>query len=81
MPATTKKTSYFLEIEPELRSKVKAIAALKGKSMKDWITEAIVAKLEDDIDASEGMASLSDTEGSMPLEAYLESRRGSKRTE
>jgi hypothetical protein len=76
MPDTIKKSSYFLEIAPELRSKVKAIAALKGKSMKDWITEAIITKLEDDIDASEGMASLSDTEGTMPLEAYLESRRG-----
>ena len=75
MPDTVKKTSYFLDIEPELRSKVKAIAALKGKSMKDWIIEAIIAKLEDDIDASEGMASLSDTEGTLSLEAYLESKQ------
>jgi hypothetical protein len=76
MPDTVKKTSYFLDIEPELRSKVKAISALKGKSMKDWITEAIIAKLEDDIDSSEGLASLADTEGTLSLEAYLESRQG-----
>jgi hypothetical protein len=76
MPDALKKSSYFLEIEPGLRSKVKAIAALKGKSMKDWITEAIIAKLEDEIDASEGIASLSDTEGNMSLEAYLELRQG-----
>jgi len=76
MPGTVKKTSYFLDIESELRSKVKAIAALKGKSMKDWITEAIIAKLEDDIDASEGLASLADTEGTLSLEDYLESRQG-----
>ena len=44
--------------------------------MKDWITEAIIAKLEDEIDASEGMASLADTEGTISLEAYLESRQG-----
>jgi sulfate adenylyltransferase subunit 1 (EFTu-like GTPase family) len=74
MPDTAKKTSYFLDIEPDLRSKVKAIAALKGKSMKDWITEAIVAKLEDDIDSSEGLASLADTEGTVSFEAYLASR-------
>ena len=74
MPATVKKTSYFLDIEPELRNKVKAIAALKGKSMKDWITEAIIAKLEDEIDASEGLSSLADTEGTVSLEAYLASR-------
>ena len=50
--------------------------------MKDWLTEAIIAKLEDEIDASEGLASLTDAEGTMSLEAYLESRQGKlKRTE
>ena len=82
MADTIKKTRYFLDIEPELRNKVKALAALKGKTMKDWLTEAIIAKLEDEIDASEGLASLADTEGTMSLEAYLESRQGEpKRTE
>ncbi len=82
MPDTIKKTRYFLDIEPELRNKVKALAALKGKTMKDWLTEAIIAKLEDEIDASEGLASLADSEGTMSLEAYLESRQGEpKRTE
>lgn len=76
MPGTIKKTRYFLDMEPELRNKVKALAALKGKTMKDWLTEAIVAKLEDEIDASEGLASLADSDGTMSLEAYLESRKG-----
>ena len=76
MPDTIKKTRYFLDMEPELRNRVKAFAALKGKSMKDWLTEAIIAKLEDEIDASEGLASLADTEGTMSLEAYLSSRQG-----
>ncbi|MBI4285778.1 MAG: hypothetical protein HY670_07780 [Chloroflexi bacterium] len=75
MPDTAKKTRYFLDIEPELRNRVKAFAALKGKTMKEWLTEAIIAKLEDEIDASEGMASLADTEGTMSLEAYLKSRQ------
>ncbi|MFC1989829.1 hypothetical protein ACFLVW_04640 [Chloroflexota bacterium] len=74
MPDTVKKTRYFLDIEPGLRNRVKALAALKGRTMKDWITEAIIAKLEDEIDASEGLASLSDTEGTISLGAYLESR-------
>ena len=82
MPATAKKTKYYLEIDPELRNRVKAFAALKGKTMRDWLTEAIIAKLEDEIDASEGLASLADTEGTMSLEAYLKSRQGkSKPTE
>ncbi|MFC1965924.1 hypothetical protein ACFLWI_03130 [Chloroflexota bacterium] len=74
MPDTVKKTRYFLDIEPALRNRVKALAALKGRTMKDWLTEAIIAKLEDEIDASEGLASLLDTEGTISLEAYLESR-------
>ena len=76
MPDTAKKTKYYLDIEPELRNRVKAFAALKGKTMRDWLTEAIIAKLEDEIDASEGLASLADTEGTMSLEAYLESLQG-----
>jgi predicted DNA-binding protein len=79
MPDTIKKTRYFLDMEPELRNRVKAFAALKGKSMKDWLTEAIIAKLEDEIDASEGLASLADTEGTMSLEAFLESRQGNSK--
>jgi predicted DNA-binding protein len=82
MPDTLKKTRYFLDIDPNLRNRLKAFAALKGKTMKDWLTEAIIAKLEDEVDASEGLASLADTEGTMSLEAYLESRPGkSKGTE
>ena len=75
MPNIIKRSRYFLDIEPELRNRLKAVAALQGKSMKDWLTEAIIAKLEDEIDTLEGLASLSDTEGTMSLEAYLESRK------
>lgn len=74
MPDTIKKTRYFLDIEPDLRNRFKALAALKGKTMKEWLTEAIIAKLEDEIDASEGLASLADTEGTVFLEAYLAAR-------
>ena len=82
MPDTLKKTRYFLDIDPELRNRLKAFAALKGKTMKDWLTEAIIAKLEDEIDASEGLASLADTEGTISLEAYLDSKQSdSKRAE
>lgn len=75
MPDTLKKTRYFLDIEPGLRNRVKAAAALKGETMKDWLTEAIIAKLEDEIDAAEGLASLADIEGTVSLEDYLKSRR------
>jgi len=75
MPDTIKKTRYFLDIDPDIRNRLKASAALKGKTMREWVTEAIIAKLEDEVDGSEGLASLADTEGTMSLEAYLESRK------
>ena len=76
MPGIVKKTRYFLDINPELRNRVKAFAALKGKTMRDWLTEAIIAKLEDEIDSSEGLASLADAEGTMSLDDYLTSQKG-----
>jgi predicted DNA-binding protein len=75
MPNTANRSRYFLDIEPELRNRLKAFAALRGKTMKEWLTEAIVAKLEDEIDVAEGLVALSDTEGTMSLEAYLKSRK------
>jgi predicted HicB family RNase H-like nuclease len=75
MSGTMKRPRYFLDIDPEVRKRVKALAALKGETMKDWFTEAIIAKLEDEIDATEGLASLNNAEGSMSLEAYLQSRK------
>ena len=75
MPSTANRSRYFLDVEPALRNRFKAFAALRGKTMKEWLTEAIIAKLEDEIDASEGLAALADIEGSMSLEAYLESRK------
>ena len=72
---TTKRPRYFLDIDPEVRNRVKALAALKGKTMKDWLTEAIITKLEDEIDAAEGLASLADSKGSMSLDAYLKARK------
>jgi hypothetical protein len=74
MTGTIKKSKYYLEIDSELRNKVKAFAALKCETMRDWLTEAIIVKLEDEIDASEGVASLSQAEGTLSLESYLASK-------
>jgi hypothetical protein len=75
MPGIAKRTKYYLDIDPDLRNRVKAFAALKGKTMRDWLTEAIIAKLEDEIDASEGLASLANAEGTVSLENYLALRQ------
>jgi len=63
------RSRYFLDIDPELRNRVKAVAALQGKTMKEWLTEAIIEKLEDDIDAREGLAALGDVKGTVSLRA------------
>jgi hypothetical protein len=74
MTTNIKRSRYFLDIKPGLRNSVKAAAALKGKTMKEWLTEAIVEKLEDEIDAREGLASLADTTGTVSLRDYLKSQ-------
>jgi len=43
--------------------------------MKEWLAEAEIAKLEDEIGAAKDLASLDEAEGSMLLEAYLKSRK------
>lgn len=71
----TGRSRYFLDVEPELRNRFKAVAALQGKTMKQWLTEAIIAKLEDEIDASEGLKALVDTQGTKSLDDYLNSKK------
>ena len=56
MVTSAKRSRYFLDIDPELRNRVKAVAALQGKTMKKWFTDAIIEKLENEIDAREGLA-------------------------
>jgi predicted DNA-binding protein len=76
---TVKRPRYFLDIEPELRNRIKAVASLHGKTMRDWVTEAILEKLEDDIDAREGLAVLGEVEDTISLKDYLESRKECQR--
>ncbi len=44
--------------------------------MRDWLIEAIITKLEDEIDAVEGLTALGDTEGTLSLDSYLGTRIG-----
>jgi hypothetical protein len=48
--------------------------------MDDRLNEETFAYLEDEIDASEGFASLADTEETMSLEEYLKSRESKSKT-
>ncbi len=71
----TSRSRYFLDINPELRNRVKAVAALQGKTMKKWLTEAIIEKLEDDIDAREGLAALQNKKGTISLKNYVKTKK------
>ena len=75
MVSSMKRTRYFLDIDPELRNRVKAVAALQGKTIREWLIEAIIEKLEDDIDAREGLAALGEVEGTVSLRDYLASKK------
>ena len=76
---STLRSRYFLNIDIELRNRFKAQAALHGKTMKEWLTDAIIAKLEDEIDSYEGLKALSDDHGTKTLEEYLSSRDSTKK--
>ena len=79
MAESAKRPRYFLDIDPELRNRVKAAAALRGKTMRQWMVEAIKDKLEEDAVAQEGTATLGDVEGTTSLRGYLEPKRRGKR--
>jgi uncharacterized protein (DUF1778 family) len=79
MANSAKRPRYFLDIDPELRNRVKATAALQGKTMKQWVVEAISEKLEEDIEAREDLATLGDVEDTTSLRGYLAPKRRGRR--
>jgi len=79
MVSSVKRTRYFLDIDSELRNRVKAVSALQGKTMREWLIEAIIEKLEDDIDAREGLATLGEVKGTVSLRDYLTSLKEAQR--
>ncbi|MGD9394404.1 MAG: hypothetical protein PVJ81_05590 [Dehalococcoidia bacterium] len=71
MADSAKRPRYFLDIDPELRNRVKAAAALQGKTMREWMLDAITEKLEGDASAGESPSTLGDVESSTSLRGYL----------
>ena len=80
MADSAKRSRYFLDIDPELRNRVKAVAALRGKTMKQWMVETITEKLEGDVNARKNLAGLGDVEGTTSLRGYLAPKRRGMRT-
>ncbi len=79
MAGSAKRPRYFLDIDPELRNRVKAAAALQDKTMRQWMVEAIEEKLAEDAVVQKRKATLGDVEGTTSLRGYLEpKRRGRK---
>ncbi len=75
MAGTRKESEFVLHIHPALLHNAEHFSALHGQTTKKWITEAIIAKLEDEIDIAAAEESMADTEGTVSLEEYLESRK------
>ena len=50
-----KRTILYFNIDPEVRNRYKAVAALKGKSLKEWALEAMREKLERDLPDGDGL--------------------------
>jgi uncharacterized protein (DUF1778 family) len=73
------RTRIWFDVDPELRNRFKAVAALKGKTLREWVIEALIDELEDEIDAREGLAVLGEVEGTISLKEYLSSGRVSQR--
>ncbi|MBI2917912.1 MAG: hypothetical protein HYY01_07930 [Chloroflexi bacterium] len=57
-----------IPIDPRLHRNIKGSAAKQGVTLKDWITEAIIRRLEDEIDLTEGLASLAEPGENIPWE-------------
>ena len=80
MAESAKRPRYFLDIDPELRNRVKAASALQGKTMRQWMVEAIEEKLAEDGVTQKDTTTLGDVEGSTSLRGYLQpKRRGERR--
>ncbi|MGD9115608.1 MAG: hypothetical protein PVJ61_00280 [Dehalococcoidia bacterium] len=71
MTGQAKRPRYFLDIDTELRNRVKAAAALQGKTMREWMIDAINEKLEGAIDNGEPSPTLGDVAGKTSLRGYL----------
>ena len=73
------RTRITVDIDPELRRRVRIAAARRDISVGQWCLEALIDRLEDEEDAAEGMAALEDYEknGGMSWDEYKR-RRGAR---
>jgi uncharacterized protein (DUF1778 family) len=71
MADSAKRPRYFLDIDPDLRNRVKAAAALQGKTMRQWMVAAIQEKLAEDAVVQKNTATLGDVEGTPSLRGYM----------
>lgn len=58
-------------VPPRLHRAVKASAEQNGVTIRAWVTEALIRRLEDEIDAREGLAALNEPGESIPFEQVM----------
>lgn len=80
MPAQPKGRRVLLSnVPPGLWARCKAEAALAGRTVNDWVIEALIAKAEDAIDIREAKAALEEPGDSIPWEQIREEILGPRR--
>jgi hypothetical protein len=71
MAGRLRHVEYSLRIHPNLLHNARHFARLHEETLSKWLNEAIISKLEDEIDAAAALESMSDTEGALFWEDYL----------
>ncbi|HLB27787.1 MAG TPA: DUF6290 family protein [Dehalococcoidales bacterium] len=66
---------YVLDIDSRLLHNAEKFATTHGQTVKEWLTEAVIAKLEDEIDVAAAEEAMADTEGAISWEDYKKSRK------
>ena len=70
MAGRPRDAEYLLKIHPALLHNAGHFARLHRQTLKKWLTEAVIAKLEDEIDEAKALEALSDDEGTVSWEDY-----------
>jgi len=75
-----KRPRISIDIDPDLRRRIRIAAARRDISVGQWCLEALVERLEDEEDAFEGLAALEDyrKHGGMSWEEYKRLRGSAK---
>jgi hypothetical protein len=71
---SVKRPRLIIDVTPEIRRQVKALAAMEDMTVSEWVLGLIMDALEEDEDIRVALERLSDLEDSVSLEEYHQER-------